>query len=176
MTRGPVLVALLLLAGCGSASERGNGAVDANQIERLAKPRVEKSDPRATARLQRLTREDLEREGLLGAGCVFSRDGQMMLAVVGSDALVRIAGQRRHLIHSAPAGATGGFFEDRQIAVSVGRTDEGDAPPDPGSSPGQAPGSDRAPAGATGWPARLKVVNRRTEAEVELRGDWTCAG
>jgi hypothetical protein len=176
MRRGPVLAALLLLAGCGSAGETANGAADANQIERLAKPRVEKSDPRATARLQRLTREDLEREGLLGAGCSFSRDGQLLLAVVGSDALVRIAGQRRHLIHSAPAGATGGFFEDRQIAISVGRTDEGDGPPDTGSGPGQGTGSAPAPAGGTGWPARLKVVNRRTEAEVELRGVWTCAG
>ena len=168
MTRGPVLAALLLLAGCGSAGEPANGAADANLIERLARPKVEKSDPRATARLQRLTREDLEREGLLGAGCTFSRDGQMLLAVVGSDALVRISGQRRHLIHSAPTGATGGFFEDRQIAVSVGRTDEGDAPPETGSDP--------APARAPGWPARLKVVNRRTEAEVELRGVWTCTG
>ena len=167
MRVGPVLAAVLL-AGCGSAGERGNGAADANQIERLAKPRVDKHDPRATARLQRLTREDLEREGLLGAGCAFSRDGQMLLAVVGSDALVRIAGQRRHLIHSAPAGATGGFFEDRQIAISVGRTDEGDAPPDSGSGPART--------GGAGWPARLKVVNRRTEAEVELRGVWTCAG
>jgi hypothetical protein len=175
MKCGAVLAALLLAAGCGSAAERGNNAADANQIERLAKPKaVGKPDPRSTARLQPLTREDLAREGLVGAGCEFRRDGQLLLAVVGSDALVRIGGQRRHMIHSAPVGATGGFFEDRQLSVSVGRTDESGSP-GPGSGPQQAPGSAPGRAGMS-WPARLKVMNRRSEAEVELRGIWTCAG
>ena len=148
----------LLLAGCGSAVEPANGTADANQIQRLARPKVEKQDPRATARLQPLTQEDLEHEGLTGAGCIFRRDDQMLLASVGSDALVRIAGQRRHLVQSGPVDASGGFFEDRQLSISVGRTEENGAPGDGGMI----------------WPARLKVTNRRTEAEAELQGFWVC--
>ena len=149
---------LATLVGCNPAGEPSNGTADANQIQRLARPKVEKQDPRATARLQPLTQEDLEHEGLVGAGCLFRRDGQLLLAAIGSDALVRIAGQRRHLVQSAPVDPSGGFFEDRQLSISVGRTDENGAPGD----------------GGTIWPARLKVTNRRTEAEVELQGFWTC--
>ena len=153
-----LVLATLSLAGCGSAADEAKGSADGNQIARLARPKVVRQDPSATARLQTLTNEDLEREGLTGAGCAFRREGRLLLAAVGSDSLVRISGQRRHLIHSAPVGATGGFFEDRQISVSVGRTDANGAPGDGGMT----------------WPARLKVVNHRTEAEVELHGFWTC--
>ena len=155
--RTAIILLALLLAACGPA-DAPNGSAVTNQIERLSTPRVDKPDPSATARLQPLTPDDLEREGLLGAGCAFTRDGQMLLVSVGSDSLVRIAGELRHLIHSAPVGGTGGFFEDRQISVSVGRTDETAEVGDEAST----------------WPARLTVTNRRTEAQVELRGDWTC--
>ena len=156
--KGRALLALLLLAGCGpGGAGGGDGAADTNQIERLSTPKVEKPDPRASAQLQPLTPEDIEREGLLGAGCAFARDGRILLASVGSDALVRHAGELRHLIHSAPVGATGGFFEDRHLSVSIGRT------------------SETAAAGeASSWPARITITNRRTEAQVELRGVWTC--
>ena len=149
---------LALLAGCGSGGGDAGGSADTNQIERISTPKVEKADPRATAQLQPVTTEDLEREGMLGAGCAFTREGRILIASVGSDALVRHAGELRHLIHSAPVGATGGFFEDRQLSVSVGRT------------------SEEAAAGgeASSWPARITVTNRRTEAQVELRGVWTC--
>jgi len=155
MKRGALLA--LLLAGCGPGGAGGEGAADTNQIERLSTPKVEKPDPTASAQLQVLTPADIEGEGLLGAGCAFTRDGRILLAAAGSDALVRHAGQLRHLIHSAPVGATGGFFEDRHLSVSVGRT------------------SEAAAAGETaGWPARITITNRRTEAQVELRGVWTC--
>ena len=158
MKRGALLALLLLLAGCGPGGAGGEGAADTNQIERLSTPKVVKPDPRATAQLQPLTPQDIEREGLLGAGCAFARDGRILLAAAGSDALVRHAGQLRHLIHSAPVGATGGFFEDRQLSVSIGRTSEAPA----------------AAGAASGWPARITITNRRTEAQVELRGVWTC--
>jgi hypothetical protein len=154
-------LALALLAGCGPGGGDAEGSADANQIERVSTPRVEEPDPRATAQLQPVTTEDLEREGLLGAGCAFTRQGRMLIASVGSDALVRHAGELRHLIHSAPVGATGGFFEDRQLSVSVGRTSEEAA---------AAAAADE----ASSWPARITVTNRRTEAQVELRGVWTC--
>ena len=155
--KGRALLALLLLAGCGPGGG-GDGAADTNQIERLSTPKVEKPDPRATAQLQPLTIEDIEGEGLVGAGCAFTRNGRILLASAGSDALVRHAGELRHLIHSAPVGATGGFFEDRHLSVSVGRTSEAAA------TAGEA----------SGWPARITITNRRTEAQVELRGVWTC--
>jgi hypothetical protein len=148
----------VLLSGCGSGGGDSEGSADTNQIERLSRPKVEAPDPRASARLEPVTPADLEQEGLLGAGCSFTRDGRILIAVAGSDAIVRHAGELRHLVHSAPAGATGGFFEDRQLSVSVGRTSEQAVAADEGSS----------------WPARMTVTNRRTEAQVEHRGVWTC--
>jgi hypothetical protein len=55
-------------------------------------------------------------------------------------------------------GPTGGFFEDRRVSISVGRTGE------------VAPA-----AGAAGpWRARITVTNRRANAQVELDGVWRC--
>ena len=151
------LAPVLLLAACGAeAPEPGNATAD--QVERLSTPKVEKADPRASARLQPLAAIDLESEGVLGAGCEFRREGQLLLVAAGSDALVKIAGELRHLVHSAPVGETGGFFEDRQLSVSVGRTEGAGTTLDEASS----------------WPARLTVTNRRTGAEFELRGTWSC--
>ena len=148
---------LSLLAACGpQPSETTNAS--AAQIERLSTPKEEKTDPLASARLQPMAAIDLEAEGVLGAGCAFRAGDQLLLATAGSDALVRIGGELRHLVQSAAVGETGGFFEDRQISVSVGRT-EGE-----GTTLGEA----------SSWPARLTVTNRRTEAELELRGTWTC--
>ena len=109
-------------------------------------------------RLQPITPADLASEGMVGAGCDFSREGHVLLASVGSDAIVRIGGDIRHLIHSAPVGPTGGFFEDRQLSISVGRTDENDTSAN----------------AAAGWPARITISNRRAEVQRELQGVWTC--
>jgi len=152
------LLTVLLAAACGSAGDGTSGnAADTNQIERLATPRVEKADPKASVRLQAIEEADIATEGMSAAGCRFIRDGRMLLASAGSDALIRIAGKLRHLIHSAPVGSTGGFFEDRQLSVSVGRDRD-------------VPISDGTPSG----PARITITNRRTEAQIELRGVWTC--
>ena len=153
----PAALLALMLAGCApEAPEEANATAD--QVERLSTPKVEKSDPLASARLQALAAIDLEREGLLGAGCEFRGGDRLLLVAVGSDSLVKIDGELRHLIHSAPVGETGGFFEDRQISVSVGRTEGEETTLDEASS----------------WPARLTVTNRRTEIELELRGTWSC--
>ena len=160
MKPGPGLAVLLLLAGCGRGGEPANGAAaSTNQIERLSTPKVEEPDPTATARLQPMTAADLTSEGLTGAGCFFTRDERLLLAAVGSDAIIRIGSALRHLVPSAPVGGTGGFFEDRQIGVSVGRTGE------QGTLAGEE---------AMSWPARLTVTNRRTRAETRLAGTWTC--
>ena len=153
----PLLLLLPFLAACSpEAPQQGNAT--ANQVERLSTPKVEKADPLASARLEPLAAIDLEAEGLVGAGCEFRGGGQLLLAAVGSDALVKIGGELRHLVHSAPVGETGGFFEDRQLSVSVGRTE------------GEGTTLDE----ASTWPARLTVTNRRTEADYEIRGTWTC--
>jgi hypothetical protein len=132
--------------------------VSANQIERLSTPEVENPDPQAPARLQPLRRADLDQAGLSAPACAFGRDGRMLLAISSGDAIVRAAGMLRHLTHSSPAGPTGGFFEDRQISISVGRT--GEVPPGEGA--------------AGSWPARITVTNRRARAQIELDGVWRC--
>ena len=120
--RSSALLALML-AGCvPETPEEANATAD--QVERLSTPKAEKSDPLASARLQPLAAIDLEREGLLGAGCEFRGGNERLLLVaVGSDAMVKLGGELRHLIHSAPVGPTGGFFGGPQLSVSVGRTD-----------------------------------------------------
>ena len=155
------LAALALLSACGgdgpTTTPAGNAA-DTNQIERLSSPQ-EEVDPQAAARLQPLTMQDAEREGLLGAGCTFTAGGRMLLVAAGSDAIVRINGEIRHLVHSGTVGPTGGFFEDRQVSVSVGRVDEdsGEAGPE-----------------SMRWPARITFTNRRAETDQELGGLWSC--
>ncbi len=153
-------LAVLLLAGCG-ADDVGEGNATANQIERLSIPNQQPvADPNVSARLQPISPGDVTREGLGGPGCAFGSGGTMLLAATGEDAIARIAGALRHFTHSAPVGPSGGFFEDRQTSVSVGRTDAGDV----------------APNAAAGWPARITVTNRRTGAQVELEGVWRCDG
>jgi len=152
-------ISLVLLAGC----DRGDrvapeGSVSTNQIVRLSTPVEEDNDPRATVRLQPLTMTDLDREGLLGAGCAFSVDDRVLLVAVGSNAIVRLQDEIRHLVHSAPIGPTGGFFEDRHLSISVGRTDEEGV----------------ASAEGMRWPGRITVTNRRAEIEAAQAGAWTC--
>jgi len=160
--RPAAAILALLAAGCGQrddivSEDRG---VTRNQIERLSTPEVENPDPQAPARLQPLKRADVAAAGLAPPVCAFGRDGRMLLAADAGDAIARVGGTLRHLVHSSPAGPTGGFFEDRQISISVGRTGE--------TAPGE---------GAAGrWPGRITATNRRARAQVELDGVWQCQG
>ena len=153
-------LALLLLAGCGQEDRGTNVVADANQIERLSTPKVEQEDLATSARLQPLSIADLQSEGLGEPGCAFRSGGRLLLVSVGSDSLARIGGRLRHFVHSAPVGESGGFFEDRQVSISVGRTDS------------EEPGFGERPAS----PARITVTNRRTEQQVETTGEWRCGG
>ncbi len=152
--------ALLVLAGCGGGESGDRVRVDTNQIERLAHPRVERQeDPQISARPQPLTGADLRGAGMTDPPrCDFSSNGHRLFAAHGGDAIARINGVLVHFDQPSPAGPTGIFVTDRQLSVSVGRTDE----IDPGGTD-----DDR-------WPARLTATNRRTRAQVELAGTWRC--
>ena len=154
-----ILPIALLAAGCGGEEGEGvNEGASTNQITQLSTPREETEDPAATTRIEPLLQADLERAGLPGAGCSFSHGRDLLLAASASDAIARIRGQLLHFVQSAPAGPSGGFFEDRQVSISVGRSGEAAA----------------AAGEAARWPARLTLTNRRTGEEQEIAGVWTC--
>ena len=153
-----LFVLSMLLAGCGERGAVGNQGPSENQLARLAVPKQEVVDTQAPARLQPLELTDLDQAGLTEPDCDFSRDGRMLFAISSADAVAKIGGAVRHFAHASPAGPTGGFFEDRQMSVSVGRI--GDVPP-----------GER---GAGSWPARITATNRRAEARIALEGVWRC--
>ncbi|HEV7661840.1 MAG TPA: hypothetical protein VGO55_18525 [Allosphingosinicella sp.] len=150
------LLPLLLLAGCGGGPGGENAGITANQLERLAKARPEPvGDPQLAARPQSLVRADLEGAGMPSPGCDFSKNGHMLLAATPDDAIARVDGRLHHFNHSSPVGPTGGFFEDRQLSISVGRVAE-------------------TTSRAGRWTARMTATNRRANAQVEIVGTWRC--
>ena len=148
----------VLLAGCGDRIAVSNQGPSENQLARLSTPKVETVDPQAPVRVQPLDLADLDQASLTEPSCDFSRDGHMLLAISPTDAVAKVAGTVRHFSHASPTGPTGGFFEDRQVSISVGRTGA--------IEPGE---------GAAGtWPARMTVTNRRVDSRLELVGIWRC--
>jgi hypothetical protein len=153
-------LALLLLAGCGREAELvgDNKGVTLNQIEQLSTPEEEVLvDPNLSARPAPLRQSDVTAAGLAEPACRFGRDGRLLFAASGGDAIARVGGQLLHFTHSSPMGPTGGFFEDRNLSVSIGRTG--------GNVGGERVGV---------WPAHLTVTDRRNRAQVELQGAWRC--
>jgi hypothetical protein len=159
--RPALALTLLALAGCGSGQDGAGAKVDANQIERLSHPKTEPQvDPQISARPQPLTGADLRSARMPDPPrCDFSLGGHRLFAAQGGDAIARIDGSVYHFDQPSPAGPTGAFAADRQLRISIGRTDAID--------PGGTDDNDR-------WPARLTVTNRRTPAQVELNGTWRC--
>ena len=154
-----IVLLALLVAGCGEPDIVGeNVGVSVNQIERLSTPKKQEVDPQLSVRLEPLGLADLDRAGMQSPACDFSRGGRVLLAVTSGDAIARIEGRLLHFTHSSPVGPTGGFFEDRQLSISIGRI---------GETPLE---------GADSSPARITVTNRRSEARSELSGVWRCAG
>ena len=151
----PAAAALaLLLAGCGQADPAGNGSGPSeNEIRRLSTPEIEVADPQAAARPQPLKVADLA--AMPAPMCAFGREGRMLLAATAEGAVARVNGRLLHLTRDAPMGPSGGFFEDRQISISIGRVGE-------------------AVSSAGRWPARMTVTNRRAEAQIDYDGVWHC--
>lgn len=151
-----VAISLLLLAGCGGGTGSENAGISTNQLERLATARPEPAtDRQLAARPQPLVPADLEGAGMARPTCDFSKTGHMLLAATPSDAIARVDGRLYHFNHSSPIGPTGGFFEDRQLSISIGRV------ADTTSRAGR-------------WTARMTVSNRRANAQVEIFGTWRC--
>lgn len=140
----PFLLAAALTA-CGG-SEGNNLTVD--EIERLSTPDNGVEPPAAPPRLTPLGETSLAAMGAMAASCRFETPAGTLLVAGGDTAAAMIDGALRQLVATAPAAPTGGFFEDRNIGISVGRTAEGD---------------------------RLTVTNRRTETQEEIAGTWLCA-
>lgn len=149
-------IPLLLLAGCGGGTGGENAGISTNQLERLATARPEPAtDPQLPARPQPLVPADLEGAAMPRPACDFSKTGHMLLAATPSDAIARVDGRLYHFNHSSPIGPTGGFFEDRQLSISIGRVAD--------------------TTGRAGrWSARMTVTNRRANAQVEIVGTWRC--
>jgi hypothetical protein len=146
----------LLAAGCGQGGEPVRGGASENQIKQLSTPEKEEVDPHAAARVAPLAPADLAALGK--TACDFSRGGQILLAATPSEAIARVAGLLRRFTHSSPMGPTGGFFEDREVSISVGRT-------------GEIPAGEGA---AGSWPGRITITNRRANQQMELDGVWRC--
>jgi hypothetical protein len=137
----------LAVAACGGG---GDGNASHEQIERLSTPEQNKvEDVSMTARLQPLQRAD--GGSLSNASCRFVRDDQVLMLASTEGAIARINGELRTLVPAGPVGPTGGFFEDRQVSLSVG-------------------------AGAAIGSARVLVTNRRTGAQTQVLGIWNCGG
>ncbi len=142
-----LVAAACLLAGCDAG---GNRAAETDQIERLSRPQNVTVPSGNPAGLLPLTPEDLAGEDYAGAPCAFTADGRLLLAASGEGALARLEDGLRHLVPSGPVGPSGGYFEERQVSVSIGRDADGE--------------------GA----ARARVTHRRAEAQEDIMGDWTC--
>ena len=146
------LTALFVLAAAcdGEPAERNEGPT----LEQIREVSTPSNDAAANVAgsivFQPLTTADLAGSGFTERDCRFVRNGQLLVAAGGGAAIARIGGGLRHFVPAAPPAATGAFLEDRQISVSIGRT---------------------APDGTA---ARLAVTNRRTGAEDQWAGDWTC--
>jgi hypothetical protein len=159
--RHAVPLALLALAACGGRDSNAGANVDANQIERLSRPREEPKgvDTQLSARPQPLTGADLRGAGMPDPPrCDFSTDGHRLFASQGGSAIARIENRLLRFGQPRPASPTGTYVSEGELSISIGRADV----IDPGGT-----GDDRRP-------ARLTATNRRTRAQVELNGTWRC--
>jgi hypothetical protein len=143
--RAAVALALLLMAGCGSSDE---AEMNVEELERIAIQQNQAQDIGATARLQPLSGIGPP-PGYHDIACRFTRNGELLVLAGIYRAAARIDGTLRIFQTQGPIGPTGGFFRDRELALSVGV--EGAAP------------------------ARARVTNRTTGAREEQEGQWQCA-
>jgi hypothetical protein len=135
---------LLLAAGC----DAGDAGADGAQLNRIAFQRNAMEDVGASARLQPLS-GIAPPPGYRGLACRFMRGGELLVLAGMYRAAAQIDGDLRIFQTEGTLGPTGGFFRDRELALSVGVE--------------------------AGAPARARVTNRTTGAREEAEGEWVCA-
>ena len=141
-----VLAAAALLAACDRNSPGvGDDKVNTQMLERVAVQRNETVDIGASARLEPLPTTEVPIEG---AACAFFRDGRALIIAIGNGARARVRGETRSFRAAGPVGPVGGFWRDRELAISIG------------TEPGQ--------------PTRARVTNRLTESQQDHQGQWQC--
>ncbi len=147
-----LVAAACLLAGCSGGEENveGGNALDTAQIEQLSTPKNIVAPPENTTELLPLSREDISRAGFGTAPCAFVADGRLLVAASGEGALARFRSGLRRLATSGLVEPRGGYFEDREIGISIGRD-----------------------ANEVG-PARARVTDRDAEEQRDIAGEWTC--
>ena len=141
--------ALLLCALLGACDRNSPGVdddkVNTQMLERVAVQRNEAVDIGASARLEPLPASEVPVDG---AACAFFRGGRALVIAVGNGARARIAGATRTFQAAGPVGPAGGFWRDRELAISIG------------TEPGE--------------PTRARVTNRLTEVQEDHHGQWQC--
>jgi hypothetical protein len=163
MDRKPRLASafLLGLASCGGDEPELNNQQLADTIENVAVAReAPKEKGPAAPVLSALSPEEVARTLANGAGCDFSRGGQLLFVAVGQGSLAKVGGGLVHALPNGPTGGTGGFWASERYAISVGRlADPGDAVEETDS-----------------WPARLVLTDRRQDENnvLRLEGIWRC--
>lgn len=162
MARTLLLIAPLLLAGCGEPGEEDRPR--ANSVEELEN-RLDKLADRTSEEIEPAPRMSFLKEADLGPlfrsnpACRLHLDGRLLLVVNAAGAVARIDGRRAALVVSGPVGPTGGFFTAPGITVSVGRTGP--------------TGNDAAEYGM-GWPARATVGGDQARPLEKREATWIC--
>lgn len=143
------LLLIALPAACGPAPVEENVGPNTAEIKAVSTP-ANDVEPASMASidLQPLSAADLAE---VRDGCRFARNGATLVAASGSLAIARVEGALRHFVPTSPPDETGAFLEDRQLSISIGRTEPGTVT------------------------ARITVTNRRSEAQQRWAGSWVCA-
>lgn len=155
--RAGAIGAALILAACGpSQQDRGLTEEEINALGLGTNKSVAAAPTPGTIGLEALGPDDLTAANVRPI-CMLRIGGEPVLAAELYRALVNRRGRRIELRVEGPVGATGGFFQNDAISVSVGR------PYDP-AEPDQV---------ATG-PARARLNDRRRGTSNEVDADWSC--
>ncbi len=155
--RSGAVGALLILAACGpSQQDRGLTEEEINALGLGANKSEAAAPTPATIGLEPIEPGDLVAANLRPI-CMLRVGGEPVLAAEQYRALVHRRGRAIELRVEGPVGATGGFFQNDAISISVGR-------PYDRTAPNQV---------ATG-PARARLNDRRRGTSSEVDADWSC--
>ena len=157
MLRSGAIGVVLILAACGpSQQDRGLTEEEINALGLGTNKSAATAPTPATIGLEALEPGDLTAANLRPI-CMLRVGGEPVLAAEQYRALVNRRGRRIELRVEGPVGATGGFFQNEAVSISVGR-------PYDRAEPDQV---------ATG-PARARLNDRRRGTSTEVDAEWSC--